>query len=174
MTAQSIVSKLLEAPDPDDEYDPADIVRNYAGPQDKCRHCGRAIVQENGIWIDPEATGDDAVWRESCDSNDTFQALHEPTGGPWFDERGNLLREIPKEAAEDCSHSGDCGADVESWVRELNFEVPRDLAIKWLRDFGAWDDEELAATSDSDLAERVFWLACGDINEQGEWFGLMR
>jgi hypothetical protein len=44
-----------------------------------CRHCGRSIVSAGGTWIDPEATGDDSVWRETCDSNDTFEAQHEPT-----------------------------------------------------------------------------------------------
>lgn len=43
-----------------------------------CRHCGRTIVPYDGGWIDPEASGDDEVWRETCDSHDTFTAEHEP------------------------------------------------------------------------------------------------
>lgn len=43
-----------------------------------CRHCGRSIANESGVWVDPEATGDDGVWRETCDSHDTFTAEHEP------------------------------------------------------------------------------------------------
>lgn len=48
-----------------------------------CKHCGRAIVEEAGRWIDPEAPatpeeGDDYIWRETCDANDTFTAEHEP------------------------------------------------------------------------------------------------
>lgn len=46
-----------------------------------CKHCGRSIQQdenEQGLWIDPEATGDDSVWRETCDQHDTFEAQHEP------------------------------------------------------------------------------------------------
>lgn len=43
-----------------------------------CRHCGRTIEQVEGAWIDPEATGDDSVWRETCDEHDTFVADHEP------------------------------------------------------------------------------------------------
>lgn len=43
-----------------------------------CRHCGRRIKQVEGLWIDPEATGDDSVWRETCDAHDTFMADHEP------------------------------------------------------------------------------------------------
>jgi len=44
-----------------------------------CRYCERAIVNEDGAWIDPMATGDDSVWRETCDAHDTFEADHEPT-----------------------------------------------------------------------------------------------
>lgn len=44
-----------------------------------CRHCERRIVLDTGLWIDPEATGDDSIWRETCDANDTtFWASHEP------------------------------------------------------------------------------------------------
>lgn len=58
-----------------------------------CRHCGRRIIYEvagrvgvrsdvePGSWIDPEATGDDSVWRETCDAHDTFTAEHEPERG---------------------------------------------------------------------------------------------
>jgi hypothetical protein len=44
-----------------------------------CQHCGRSITQDNnGVWVDPEATGDDSIWRETCQSHDTFTAEHEP------------------------------------------------------------------------------------------------
>lgn len=44
-----------------------------------CKHCGRTIINEPGDgWVDPEATGDDSVWRETCDAHDTFMADHEP------------------------------------------------------------------------------------------------
>lgn len=44
-----------------------------------CRHCKRSIIwtNEDG-WVDPEAGGDDIVWRETCDEHDTFEARHEP------------------------------------------------------------------------------------------------
>lgn len=48
--------------------------------QANCKHCGRAIVKTpDGVWIDPQATGDDSVWRETCDEHDTMTAEHEPT-----------------------------------------------------------------------------------------------
>lgn len=73
----------------------ADSVRHggwyTVGPQVReatCRHCGRRIVSGDGGWIDPEAAGDDNVWRETCDSNDTFTAEHEP--GTTRDDRWSV------------------------------------------------------------------------------------
>lgn len=43
-----------------------------------CRHCGRTLTRTSDGWVDPAATGDDAVWRETCDAHDTFAAEHEP------------------------------------------------------------------------------------------------
>jgi hypothetical protein len=43
-----------------------------------CRYCHRVITLVNGRWIDPEATGDDSVWRETCEEHDTFEAEHLP------------------------------------------------------------------------------------------------
>lgn len=44
-----------------------------------CRHCERAIQwDDDDGWIDPDATGDDSIWRVTCDAHDTFTAEHEP------------------------------------------------------------------------------------------------
>ncbi len=48
-----------------------------------CIHCERTIVNDpDEGWIDPEAGYDDedgdGVWRTTCDSHDTFDAVHEP------------------------------------------------------------------------------------------------
>jgi hypothetical protein len=43
-----------------------------------CVHCQRRVIRDrDGAWVDPEATGDDRVWRETCDASDTFTAEHE-------------------------------------------------------------------------------------------------
>lgn len=45
-----------------------------------CKHCDRGIVEVDGAWIDPAATGDDSIWRETCDANHEDRiAAHEPT-----------------------------------------------------------------------------------------------
>lgn len=57
-----------------------------------CLHCERVIVFDpvDG-WVDPEADGDDVIWRESCDRHDTFTAEHEP----------KVWRTFPPPRAED-------------------------------------------------------------------------
>lgn len=48
-----------------------------------CKHCQREIEPfGGGVWIDPAATGDDAMWRFTCDAHDTFTAEHEPKEEP--------------------------------------------------------------------------------------------
>ena len=89
-----------------------------------------------------------------------------------FDQYGNFNGEIPAECVADCTTPGqDADESVTYWRTRLDFSVPRDLAIRYLKDFGAWDD--LAEASDTTLAERCLWIACGDIRENGEWFGLV-
>ena len=63
----------------------------------QCVHCERPIVQqEDGIWIDPEATGDDSIWRETCQTHDTFIANHEPldeeAAKAWARRPGDFFR----------------------------------------------------------------------------------
>jgi hypothetical protein len=56
------------------------IVEDVKPLTKQCRHCGRAIERnKDGAWIDPEAGGDDSIWRELCDRHDgSFTAEHEP------------------------------------------------------------------------------------------------
>lgn len=90
----------------------------------------------------------------------------------WFDEYGNILRQIPDKTVRECSHSGECDKDVEFWQAKLEFDCPRDLAIQYLQEFGAWEREELLEKTEASLSQIVLWVACGQIKENGEWFGM--
>jgi hypothetical protein len=90
-----------------------------------------------------------------------------------FDKYGYFHGTIPQEAVDDCTGPGPADESVEYWQKKLNFNVPRDLAIRYLREFGAWEQGALKDMSDLDLAQKVLWIACGDLKEQGEWFGLV-
>jgi hypothetical protein len=91
---------------------------------------------------------------------------------PWFDSSGYFLGVFPADCIADCAHSGPCDEAVKHWREQLEFQVPRERAIAYIREFGAWTAEELAAKSDDDLAEVILWLGCCQIRETGEWWGL--
>jgi len=88
--------------------------------------------------------------------------------GNWFDSDGWLLKPIPKGCIYDLSGSGQKDDQAEYWVEELGFDdkFPRDKAIGWLKEFGAWDVEELESMPDSELAGIVLWEFCNDLVEQ--------
>lgn len=92
-----------------------------------------------------------------------------------FNQYGHLSGQLPNECVTDCSHSGACDSDVEYWVNKLHFteaiEAVRELAVRHLREYGAWDDLDTADTET--LAQRILWIAAGDVKESGEpWYGL--
>jgi hypothetical protein len=70
-------------------------------------------------------------------------------------------------------HQGECDATV-SWLVRQPHIAPQLAAIDAsvlrdeLREYGAWDDAALA-DHDENL-KRILWLACGDVQEQPEWY----
>ena len=90
----------------------------------------------------------------------------------YFDKNGNFIGKFPKKCVEECSGPGQKYSDVKFWQEKLNFFVPRKKAIKYLKEFGAWSIFELEEKTDIELSQTVLWIACGDIRENGEWFGL--
>jgi hypothetical protein len=74
--------------------------------------------------------------------------------------------ELPAEAVTDCSHSGACDSDVAHWAPKI--ERPADCTPEALRaelrEYGAWDSEELA--DDAANWERIVWLAAGNIRDE--------
>ena len=94
--------------------------------------------------------------------------------GGWFDEKhGWLQKDIPEECVMDCSGSGSKDDAVAFWVDELKFYIPPTLIEKakaYLREFGAWEKEELdqwAETEDVEhqLAKHILWCFCCDLRE---------
>lgn len=66
------------------------------------------------------------------------------------------------------SHPGPCDADIAAlrtlpYIAEQLAELDPEILAGELREYGAWDDAELA-DHDANLS-RILWLACGDIAE---------
>jgi hypothetical protein len=84
----------------------------------------------------------------------------------WTD--GRVYLTLTRSQARTCAHPGPADADVAALrtnplirrqLDKLNPEIVRDS----LREYGAWDAEELA-DHDQNLS-RLLWIACGDIAE---------
>ncbi|MFA6119713.1 MAG: hypothetical protein WC688_07355 [Parachlamydiales bacterium] len=92
----------------------------------------------------------------------------------FFNEYGDFIGEIPEDAINQCSLRGAGDVvyeNVNYWMDELNFDCPQELAKKYLRNFGAWED--LNKADRNTINRRVFWLACCELDESGEWLGLI-
>lgn len=87
----------------------------------------------------------------------------------WSESLGRIELQIAREDAESASHPGPCDADVARlrdvpYIREQLDRLPPALVAECLREYGAWDAEELT-DHDANL-DRLLWIACGDISEE--------
>ena len=96
------------------------------------------------------------------------ELVDESSEGGWFDENGWLLKPIPSDCIKDCSGSGRKDDQVEYWTEELGFDkgLPREKAEAFLREFGAWEADELAMKTDTELAQMILWEFCNELRDQ--------
>ena len=84
----------------------------------------------------------------------------------WTSSSGRIELNIPQGLESVGYHSGACDSDIaelmelDSIKAQLSAIVPQVLSDE-LKEFGAWDDLELANHGDN-LA-RILWIACGDL-----------
>lgn len=75
--------------------------------------------------------------------------------------------ELPMECVRDCSHPGACDEDVAVWAKRmapLRTTVSPDDVRKELKEYGAWDAEEL---SDDDANwRRLIWISACNIADE--------
>jgi hypothetical protein len=89
------------------------------------------------------------------------------TYATYFNYIGSI--ELPYDVARNCSHSGPCDEDVKRAMKlpEIQAELqeinPDDLR-KELKEYGAWDENELQSHTDN--LERILWIAAGNIMEE--------
>lgn len=87
----------------------------------------------------------------------------------WFtSSSGRIEFQIPGECVTDCHQPGSNDAAVSFWRRQSEVvhalaDIHPDTLVDELREYGAWDDEELLDHGDN--LDRILWLACGDISE---------
>lgn len=120
-------------------------------------------------WLRAESVDADIVGRNAGWIN----IAKESKGTKWFNEYGFLTKRIPSACIKACSGSGKKDDAIKTWVYNLQFFIPDNLldqAIDYLREFGAWDENELQkwkATEDfkHNIAQHVLWNFCCDVAE---------
>lgn len=87
----------------------------------------------------------------------------------WTSSSGRIEFQLPKEAIEQCHHSGPCDSDVEHWQPILDLNLDRAVMIQELLEYGAWSTEELNDLTNEELEHKFIWIASGDIQDSEEW-----
>jgi len=132
-------------------------------------------TEENEGYFNTVFEGTERQVRSYYRSNNKNNNLHigyEISDNQFFSETGEFITEFPEDCIKECSASGDVSESVKQWVLKLDFFLPSlSMGRKYLSEFGAWDDLDQADMFT--LSQRVLWLACGDIEESGEWLGLI-
>lgn len=86
----------------------------------------------------------------------------------WTTGSGRIELQIAMKDARAASHPGPCDADVDRlrgvpYLRRQLAKIAPSVLRGELREYGAWDDAELA-DHDANLS-RLLWLACCDVAE---------
>jgi hypothetical protein len=87
----------------------------------------------------------------------------------WFtSSHGTIEIEMTLAQAQSASHQGQCDADVLalSQHRKIRPQLERidpEVLRQELREYGAWDEQELADHQQN--LQRILWIAAGDIVE---------
>ena len=82
----------------------------------------------------------------------------------WFDSNGDMKRHLPKDCILDCSSGGSVDDSVDYWVKKLNFKVPVDRGLSYVREYGLDD------ISPEEVDKYVLWIMCGNIKEDAYEF----
>lgn len=86
----------------------------------------------------------------------------------WTTGSGRIELQMTKAQAERAHHQGPCDADVMELSREGRIvrqlgAIDPELLKAELREYGAWDAEELADHEQN--LQRLLWIAAGDIKD---------
>jgi hypothetical protein len=85
----------------------------------------------------------------------------------YFNYIGSI--ELPVYVVGLCSHAGPCDDDVARClelpeVKAEMAEINPEQLVKELREYGAWDDNELKDHDEN--IKRILWIACGNIQDE--------
>jgi hypothetical protein len=84
---------------------------------------------------------------------------------------GLIELDITESDARIGSHAGQCDEDIDylltlDYIKKQLADIPADLLVDELREYGAWDETELSDHEQNKA--RLLWIACGDILDQAK------
>ena len=65
-------------------------------------------------------------------------------------------------------HQGDCTKDAAEVSKELEMNIPRSDLISGLKNYGAWETEELQTMPTEELKIKVTWVLAGQLFDEIE------
>jgi hypothetical protein len=120
-----------------------------------CLFCERPVRldSDSGLWVDPLATGDDSIWRETCEANTgSFMAEHSAVSIPvltnlhldpvWYgnvSDYANLIRDRGMVICDE--QIGSFGVISDEWFEYLFPDGSRADVELWV-----WDDGKVRLT----------------------------
>ena len=82
----------------------------------------------------------------------------------WFDSYGDMKKHLPMDCILGCSGGGRADDEVDYWVNELDFHVPTEKGLSYVREYGLDD------IGPEDVDKYVLWIMCGNIKEEAYEF----
>lgn len=82
----------------------------------------------------------------------------------WFDDLGQLIKRIPKQAIIELSTAGNHGKDVTEWVDRIGFFAPKEMALKYLYNLGVLDKSGDFNTQRK-INQFILWDICCSLND---------
>jgi hypothetical protein len=142
--------------------------------KDSALRYGRALYDIQALMSGVEWTSDtfSDVWKVMMNAG--FHIYDSNESPRWAStSSGRIEIQMSLEEAQSASHQGQCDDDVLALSREPHIaaqlaEIDPALLVRELREYGAWDDNELK-DHDQNL-QRLLWSMAGDIveNERDE------
>jgi hypothetical protein len=128
----------------------------------------------------------DAIIEKHLNENDEYGDLtnpdnyDEPDKEVWWTSgsgRIEIVFDMPFEEAvdivDDCSAGGrDADPYIRRYIKDSRIKFvgfSKETAIAELKEYGAWDIEDLSAMSDDELKMKLLWIACGDLADSDEY-----
>jgi len=71
----------------------------------------------------------------------------------------HLYELLPQKCIDSCHCSGDNYEACKFWVRKLQLKLEREFCIGLLRQYGAWEQDELQEDGDEELNIKVLWVS---------------